>query len=147
MQHKYELPPIVCPKCGAVFDDPLCIPATDGGPEEYECPSCHELWDGEYASKCNLCGTWKHPNDMASAHCCKSCAATAESDEERVRQYLTAEGLEGEFFADFLLRPGDLIALGKSKFKEMSKAERSALIQDFLSGDKQGFAEWLEAQV
>lgn len=151
MQHKY-VPrkyagnPIVCPKCGAIFDEPLCIPHPDEGWEEYVCPTCLSLWDGEEGQKCNLCGNWKHPNDMASAHCCKACAAAAEADENLFHQYLTAEGLEGEFFADFMLRYVDLIGFGKVKFRYTRKAERAALIRDFLSDDKQRFAEWLEAQ-
>lgn len=146
MQHKRELPPIVCPKCGAVFDEPMCIRHPDEGWEEYVCPTCLSLWDGEEGQKCNLCGNLKHPNDMASAHCCKDCAALVEANEDLFQKYLEDEGLEGEFFADFLLRPRDLIALGKSKFEDMSKDDRSELIRDFLSDDKQGFAEWLEAQ-
>lgn len=136
----------VCWKCGAVDVEPLHIPATRDNPEEYICQVCRAPWDGEEAKKCDLCGEYKHPNDMASAHCCKACADAAAKDEAQFTKFLADDDIEDEFFAEFIMSKEDLIAAGKAKFAKMSKAERMAKIKDFISGDEL-FHEWLEAQV
>lgn len=137
---------IVCWKCGNVYDTPRVVKATRDNPGAALCPACRAPFDGEWAKKCDVCGEWKHPEDMASSSCCNACADAAADDPEQFSKFLADTEIEDEFFVDFLLNKDELLAYGMAKFAAMSQSEKLAHIKDFVSGDRAQFAEWLEVQ-
>lgn len=142
----------VCEKCGCQFEYPHEILRGGGYPEEndYVCPQCGESWDAEEAVMCEVCGMWKHPNDMASKYCCDGCA-NLYNDVEYGLKYLAEENNEAEFFVGWLFQSNPenasqaLISLCRGAWEAMGEYGVSEL-RDYITECKEDFAAWLECQ-
>ena len=137
----------ICNDCGAVFEEPR--QTHNGGTYDEpwtECPVCGGGY--ERAELCDICGCWKHPDDMASKHCCDGCAERERTVENALR-FLKDCKKEKDFFVDWLFDSTTvnasvaLIYLCKSVWKAMGEHGQAEL-RDFISENKEEFAEWLE---
>lgn len=138
-----------CEDCGAVFDEPAFVPGRNLCPDELVCPVCGQAFDAEEAQMCNLCGEYRHPNDMASERCCKACAR------ERMtlpimKRYLAERNGRTAFYVEFMLDSivedaGDALKdLAEWRFDCLPVEDKVKYLRDFVEQEMDCFAAWLE---
>ena len=141
----------VCASCGAVFEDAYTDVNGGGdfGENYHVCPNCGECVDEE-AEYCEICGEYKHPNDMVSSHCCADCVKN-ELTVENALKFIHDDNKETEFFVEWMF--GSKCELASESLLFLCKGSWQALgdygineLYKFVMEYKTEFAQWIEVQ-